>query len=172
MMRALFCSVLAVMLALPRLAFGVQTYPEEIKAHLGLNASPPCTLCHATNEGGLGTVVTPFGKSMMAEGLSTNFGSLDTALDRLATDNVDSNGDGTSDIDQLKNNTDPNTGAPYTNTEPQQYGCGARVATHPTARNGSVVLFLGLAFASHVRRRHKAAHRRSSPSRQRGSVKY
>lgn len=160
-MRALFFSVLAVMSVLPRLAFGVQTYPEEIKAHLVLNFDPPCTLCHATNEGGLGTVVTLFGKSMMGEGLTTNFSSLDTALERMATDNVDSNGDGTSDIDQLKRSLDPNTGARYTSTGPQQYGCGARVATRPPSRMGNIVLFVGLSVACLVRRKRGATLCRS-----------
>src|SRR4051794_36315652 len=45
------------------------TYPAEIRAHLGLNYTPDCTLCHSTPSGGFGTVTTPFGVSMRSRGL-------------------------------------------------------------------------------------------------------
>jgi hypothetical protein len=37
---------------------------------LQLSSPPPCTICHATNEGGTGTVVKPFGKYMISRGLA------------------------------------------------------------------------------------------------------
>ena len=48
---------------------------------------------------------------MRARGLvAQNLGSLDTALDALAAENTDSDGDGVPDIDELKAGTDPNVG--------------------------------------------------------------
>jgi len=98
------------------------TFPAEIRAHLGLSYTPPCTLCHNTPSGGFGTVTTPFGKSMMARGLvAENLQSLDTALDALAAEMTDSDGDGVPDIPELKNGTDPNV--PGGGGTPVSYGC-------------------------------------------------
>jgi hypothetical protein len=105
------------------LAHGSSIYPPEIRAHLSLSYTPACTLCHNTPSGGFGTVTTPFGKSMMARGLvAQNLGSLDTALDALAAEHTDSDGDGVGDIDELKAGSDPNVGGGGSVTPPS-YGC-------------------------------------------------
>ena len=115
--------VLAVSVLAGGLAHGSPTYPAEIRAHLSLSYTPPCTLCHQTESGGFGTVTTPFGKSMMARGLvAQNLASLDTALDALAAEHTDSDHDGVSDIDELKAGTDPNVAGGGSVTPPT-YGC-------------------------------------------------
>jgi MYXO-CTERM domain-containing protein len=128
------------------------SYPAEIKAHLNLSYTPPCSLCHANGVTGYGTVTTPFGKSMRARGLvCCNIGSLDTALDALAAEMTDSDGDGIPDITELKNGTDPNTagGAPV--TQPT-YGCFNVTGQGPTA-GATAALLLALAGARLLRRR-------------------
>ena len=95
--------VLAIAVLVGGLAHGSSIYPPEVRAHLSLSYTPACTLCHETESGGFGTVTTPFGRSMMARGLvAQNLGSLDTALDALAAEHTDSDGDGVPDIDELK----------------------------------------------------------------------
>ncbi len=144
------------LLALTRLAWADPTYPAEIQSHLGLSYAPPCTLCHSSNAGGLGTVVTPFGKAMRSAGLTTDIATLDPALDALAKANVDSNGDGIPDIQQLKAGSDPNTGASLKNIEPEQFGCGARIAPRRAASSGKAFVLLGLVLLILSRRDRRA----------------
>ena len=151
-MRALLYSTMVLMLAMPRAAQAVQTYPAEIQLHLGLSYTPPCTLCHATNVGGLGTVVTPFAKSMVAAGLSANFDSLDPALDQLAANNWDSNADGTPDIQQLKSGENPNTGEPLAGVEQQQFGCNTMRATKTPGWAARALLVGALLLIARARR--------------------
>jgi hypothetical protein len=98
-------------------------FPPEIRAHLSLSQTPDCSLCHVNGQTGFGTVNTPFGKSMRARGLlAGSIASLDTALDALAAERTDSDGDGTPDIDELKAGTDPNV-AGGGSFPPPTYGC-------------------------------------------------
>ncbi len=105
------------------LAHASSTFPEEIRAHLALSYTPDCSLCHANGQTGFGTVTTPFGTSMRSRGLvAQNLASLDTALDALAAENKDSDGDGVGDTDELKAGSDPNV-AGGGSFPPPTYGC-------------------------------------------------
>jgi hypothetical protein len=105
------------------LAQASSIYPPEVRAHLSLSYTPACTLCHNNPGGGIGTVTTPFGKSMMSRGLvAQNIASLDTALDALSAERTDSDHDGVPDIDELKAQTDPNVAGGGAVTPPT-YGC-------------------------------------------------
>jgi len=98
-------------------------YPPEIRNHLSLSYTPDCSVCHANGQTGFGTVTTPFGTSMRSRGLvAQNIGSLDTALDALAAERKDSDGDGVPDIDELKAGTNPNV-AGGGDVPPPSYGC-------------------------------------------------
>ena len=121
---------------IPRVASATPNFPDAIKTHLVLAAPPPCAICHNGGITGRGTVTTPFGKSMRAHGLvAFDETSLVSALDQLASGKVDSLGDGTVDIDDLKAGRDPNApdgdgGANVHVDTPviPAYGCGAHVA--------------------------------------------
>ena len=105
------------------LAHASSSFPPEIRSHLGLSYTPDCSLCHANGQTGFGTVTTPFGTSMRSRGLvAQNLSSLDTALDALAAEQKDSDGDGVGDIDELKAGSDPNV-AGGGSFPPPTYGC-------------------------------------------------
>lgn len=109
------------LLALPALASS--EYPVTIQTKYGLEKEPPqsCSLCHVNGITGIGTVNTKFGKALRARGLTSGDEvSLEEALDQLEADMVDSDGDGTIDVDELKEGTNPSGGGPVL-----KYGCGA-----------------------------------------------
>lgn len=160
-------TVLLALAAAP--AFASSTFPAAIRAHLSLPAPIPqdCALCHVNGITGAGTVNTLFGKAVRARGaVANNETALNTAIDRMATDAVDSDGDGVTDIQELRNGTDPNVadrdggtgggagggaggGGGTVTLPPPSYGCGASTAP---GLLGAVGL-LGLAALRRVRRR-------------------
>jgi hypothetical protein len=122
-MKRIAASVLVYGVLLSANVHAMPTFPSEIQSYLHLSYTPQCTLCHASLSGG-GPVVTPFGEAMQAAGLTMSGGStLTNALDTLAKNKTDSNGNGISDIDELKAGNNPNP-----DKTPVQYGCGAKIA--------------------------------------------
>ena len=130
--------LLGLVLGAPLAARATPDFPAAIARDLQLSAPPPCTICHATDQGGLGTVVKPFGKYMVSRGLVPfDESSLATALAAAAGEQHDSNGDGISDIDALKQGMDPNgSAAAGALVEDPQFGCDA------SGRNGGAWLVL------------------------------
>jgi len=119
-----------------------QPYSEEVRAALDLSYTPACTLCHGAGaDAGTWLVDTAFGKSMLVRGLrpatqteressftmdgGTLSPSLVTALERMRSDGVDSDGDGAEDLDELVWKSDPNTydGLRPNPTPQVSYGC-------------------------------------------------
>lgn len=128
-------------------------YPDEIASYLGVSCTPVCTVCHATNSGGSGTVTQPFGIAMEDRGLTggSNNTSLTDALDQMTADVVDSDGDGTIDTDDLVGGVDPNTGTAFCDVVSPIYGCSTAPAGSAAA--GLVGALLGLATTLTLRRR-------------------
>lgn len=128
-----------------------QTFPSEVQNHLSLSYTPPCAICHEGGKGGSGTVTTAFGRAMMSRGAkASDTAALDAALDKMATDKVDSDADGTTDIDALKKGLNPNgatgvaIGAP-----PVEYGCGGATVAR-TNDSGSRGVLAGLVMVGAV----------------------
>ncbi len=117
----------AVAVAVPLGARATPNFPGAISRDLQLSAPPACTICHATNEGGIGTVVKPFGKYLVSRGLSPfDESSLAGSLAAAQGERHDSDGDGISDIAALQQGLDPN-GAPAAGPqiEDPTFGCSA-----------------------------------------------
>jgi len=163
-MKVLFSCVVAVVLLGAASAGASANYPSLVQSDVGLSNAPACDLCHFNGQTGMGTVTTPFGKSLKARGCTAGSPtSLSTALSKLTTDKTDSDGDGVSDIDELKAGTNPNvanasadggSGPPASNLPPPPtYGCTAAPGTLP---------LVGLALAAlGFRRRPRTGLRRA-----------
>jgi hypothetical protein len=132
--------LLAVAVFTPLAAGATPNFPAAIARDLQLSAPPACTICHATNDGGAGTVVKPFGKYLVSRGLVPfDENSLAGALAAAAGERHDSDGDGLDDIDALKQGLDPNGSSTHTATlEDPSFGCSASGA----GGGGSTLLLL------------------------------
>lgn len=154
-LAGLCAAALALFTARP--AAASPTYPQLLQKDLGMPCAPPCTICHRNRNGGLYTVDKPFGLTMYAFGLrGQNPQSLKDAVAALKQNHPDSNGDGTSDEQELQDGIDPNTGGKIDLcTEGPVYGCGAHVA--PRSRtNGlaaALAMLAGLVLLAGMRRR-------------------
>jgi hypothetical protein len=118
---------LAVALLAPLVARATPDFPEAIGRDLQLSAPPACTICHATNEGGVGTVVKPFGKYLVSRGLVPfDEASLAGSLAAAQGEHHDTDGDGLSDVEALRQGLDPN-GSPSVGPrlEDPTFGCSA-----------------------------------------------
>ncbi len=170
----LFVLAIVAALALTSTASRASTvFPGLIDQDLGATcAQPPaCTICHRDLNGGLGTVVTPFGRTMMGFGLvALSSVSLKSALDQAKAGHTDSDGDGDTDIDALIACRDPNraygagadggssadgsfsagSGPGFTDPTPE-YGCAMGRTRHGHGAAGGVILGVLLALA--LRRR-------------------
>jgi hypothetical protein len=124
---------------LPLSAQASSTYPAEIRKQLSLSYPPACAICHENGVTGFGTVTTPFGEAMRAQGLvCCDIASLDKALAALEADMSPY-------ITDLKEGRDPNdpnefAGAPLT------YGCFNVTGRGPLA--GGFILGLALLLAT------------------------
>jgi len=139
------------------------TYPGVIQDALGSPCAPPCTVCHRTNQGGLGTIAPDsFGAAMVEFGglRAADEGALRCALqlldpgcasrpecaaDTLDCASVDTDADGHADVAELRDSTDPNSSGNAALCGPR-YGCGATVAG--TSRTGDSYLLLVAAAAA------------------------
>ena len=117
------------------LAHAKDEFPGQIARDWSLSYDPPCSVCHMKGNTGSATPIMPFALSLRSRGLSGDSNSLSTALVKLKADNVDSDGDGVADFDELAAGSDPNSSANSTikNDQEAGYGCGG---TAPSGRSG------------------------------------
>ena len=143
-----------------RTAQAREEFPGRIAADLGVadpgRDAPPCGLCHLDGKTGGDTLVTPFALAMRARGM-TGADSLDEALARVEADRVDSDGDGTIDVDEIAAGSDPNSAAsvpaPGTTTPVPDPHLGCAVAGKSGGGGAAVAAPLAAALAWLRRRR-------------------
>jgi hypothetical protein len=131
-----------------------EEFPHEMARHLAAASDPPCGVCHQDAKTGKDTLVTPFAWGMRARGM-TGQDTLLGALDRVRANAVDSDGDGTTDVDELIAGTDPNSAAstpsmPGTVRDPQ---LGCAVAQGPRRDGGARTLVFAALVALCLSRR-------------------
>ena len=109
--------------------FATPDFPGAIQRELDLPAAPRCTICHASDAGGAGTVTRPFGVYLRSRGLRPfDESSLHIALLAAAGERHSSSGTGVTDIDALKAGEDPNP--------PQESGAGDLAPAYGCASGG------------------------------------
>ncbi len=146
----------AVALTVPR-ALASASYPGEIQSALNMDCAPPCTVCHRDQNGGAGTATKPFAQAMIKDGdlVGQDPSLVKPALDKLEAAGSDSDGDGVTDVGELRAGTDPNVKGPSPLFCPT-YGCGAHVArdqqVDPAALLLALVTALGLVALGRRRR--------------------
>ncbi len=158
-----FASLLAVLLA-PATATATPGFPGVIQSTLSAKQAPDCAVCHVGPQQ-RGTVTTAFGKAMRERGLEAfDEESLKTALAKMTQDKVDSNKDGQTDTDALKEGKDPNA-APGSDagasSDKVLYGCVGSVA--PGSPGGAPAVLLGLATVLALALSRQRRAKKSSP---------
>lgn len=156
--RLLACAVGLALLASVRAAGATPGFPAVVAATLGMANAPPCALCHDGGRTGLGTVQTPFGKSIRAHGASAgDEDSLRNALHDMDADGTSSLHDGTPDTTKLRRGLDPNGGdSSAFSAPPPAYGCGgAHLARTPDARGVTPIALSLAAWLLRRRRRRR-----------------
>jgi hypothetical protein len=153
--RRVALATLLAALSVATAARATPNFPGAIKDKLSAVAAPECAICHVSGRvGGRGTVNTPFGAAMRARGLVLyDEASLGTALAQIEKDGIDSDGDGTIDVDAVRMGKNPNP-----SSDVPMYGCVGRVSPAAPTDSGLPALgILVLLAAAMIRRRGMAA---------------
>ena len=116
-------------------AQAIEAFPAQIQSDLSLSYRVPCSVCHIKGNTAASTPISPFALSLRSRGLVAEPSSLSSALLRSETEGVDSDGDGTPDVVELRAGTDPNSSAnaSIVNDQEPGYGCGGAA---PRGRSG------------------------------------
>ncbi len=132
----------ALIIATARAAEASPDFPEALASELDMPCPPTCTVCHRDLNGGFFTVTKPFGKAMIDVGkLSARSPEeIPAALQALDAAASDSDGDGTSDVDELTRGEDPNRPGAQSLCGPE-YGCGAQLASAAPRWHAPAFLF-------------------------------
>lgn len=113
-MRQLVLPGMALLVALvgtPRTAAASLSFPSAVQEYCDLPELPDCTLCHTVSPGKENTATNPFADMVSAYGVvGGDLGSLERALVAADGYEVDYDGDGVQDLDELRRGTNPNDG--------------------------------------------------------------
>lgn len=165
-LRLSLLAAAAAMLLAEAPAHASPAFPDALASHLALRSAPDCVLCHVGDNTNASSARQPFAVTLKAHGArAADAPSLVAALDAIAADKSDSDGDGSPDIAELaagSNPNDPSSGAnpdgggtPTSGSDGgYRTGCGATVAPRATVGARFLPLFALVAVgAALVRRR-------------------
>jgi MYXO-CTERM domain-containing protein len=142
----------ALLLLLVGSALALPAFPGVVTDQLVAACDPPCSVCHQ-GAPGWGTATSDFAMALKDRGFATSEGTLRDALDTMAADRVDSDGDGTIDVDELVAGVDPNpNGVAFCGQLTPTYGCLSSAGARPGAA-GAAAAALGLLGLAALRRR-------------------
>jgi len=144
---------------IPVVGYAKPQFPPEIARHLSATVDPACSVCHLDGKIAGVTVITPFALALRAHGFTSSEDTLNSALDAMQADNTDSDGDGISDVEELRAGTDPNSPVPGATTADPTYGCSL---TSRPSRGGWTAVALSVAAAVTLRRRRRKTPHRSA----------
>jgi hypothetical protein len=135
-----------------------EDYADEIKLILELPDKPSCTFCHTRNDQGFAGD-TLFSDSLKDRGLSRRGGlpSVRRAISVVDEMNIDSDGDGVGDIDELRAGANPNDARDKGLPPPDD--CSVATGSTGRTRHISLLSWLLLGFGWLHMRKHQARDR-------------
>lgn len=149
----LMCTVIVLgAVSTTRRSHATPSFPTVVKQFVQSQTYPSCTICHNNPNGGLGTVTRPFGEYLRSRGLvEFDEASLRNALTAAQAEGHDSNGDGVTDIEALREGLDPNgnTGA----SGPPAYGCSVEHRAQKTQTGALAILVAFVVMGMRIRKR-------------------
>ena len=126
-------------------AQGSPAFPSVMQKEFDMPCPPSCTLCHVTDPGQAGNFNKPFALMAVVPAaglpLAGDESKLKAGLQKIKAGGIafDTDKDGTSDYDELKEGNDPNKPGDSRLCGPS-YGCGAHIAKAPAKNGGAWVL--------------------------------
>jgi hypothetical protein len=151
------CALFAV-LATSASAGAHPSFPGKLQERLDMPCVPQCTLCHVDTNGGLGTVVTPFGGRMLTairqarqQALPKELDlkdSIEPAIAGFFSPTANSDNDDMPDLEELREGRNPNQ--PGAGNLCAIYGCNSARAVRsggvdPWALGAAAVALVGIA---------------------------
>jgi hypothetical protein len=132
-------------LAPARSVFADDRYPPLVRSELGLRSEPACTLCHTTAVGRKRTATKKFAETLQILGLPPAYdpGKLSAILDEMDACSIDSDDDGVSDTEEIRNGDDPSDGSGGATTQCGGNAGGAGGASGRVELGGGVDIFDG-----------------------------
>lgn len=117
-------SPLILLMALLPASQATPGFPSAIMNELGAPCEPACSLCHS-GTASPGTANTRFARAMLSRGLRAgDDAGVADVLAELTADEVDSDGDGTPDTQEIASGQDPNPdGVVWCGMDLPSYGC-------------------------------------------------
>jgi hypothetical protein len=161
-LEALRCTTL-VFVASPALA--TPEFPETIQEALNMPCVPQCVLCHLTPSGGplnyrFGDTLSSYGQVARPHDRQSLRDALENIENNPSKPGGQADGDGVSDIEELRRGDDPNVDGAGNLCGPR-YGCGARIAPHgaPDSLGALSAVVVAAALALAMRRLRKSPAR-------------
>ncbi|HEX4474715.1 MAG TPA: thrombospondin type 3 repeat-containing protein [Polyangiaceae bacterium] len=166
-MRGLGVALAAALSFVATGAFATDDFPPVIQNKLSLPKAPDCTLCHNNEQGGLGTVTTPVGSWFYGNGLRAyNESTLTFLISKSEMTGQDSDGDGVSDVTELRQGTDPNVpnladGGLGQAETPLTLQTGCAIGGRAAPKAGTLFAFVAISWSARKRRRARRQTERS-----------